>query len=156
MHNVIPQIQWLKDGEKLTNNEKYMIADSFGVCSLEICCCRLKDTGKYACKATNVKGSIETSCHITVGKLWKYMLNKLTEQLLLCNKPVSVLFIRCNGGLSQLKKLISLVHFVCSQTHQDHHRPSDNALKFSCRPTTRLPFKCFTTIQGMFYISCSL
>jgi hypothetical protein len=61
-----PKIQWLKDGEALINSEKYMKADSFGVCSLEISCCQLNDTGKYVCKATNIKGSTETTCHITV------------------------------------------------------------------------------------------
>lgn len=62
-------MQWLKDDKSLVNGENYIITDSFGVCSLEITCCRVKDSGKYSCRATNSKGTAETSCHIKVGKI---------------------------------------------------------------------------------------
>lgn len=70
-------MQWLKDGKALVNGENYIITNSFGVCSLEISCCRVKDTGKYICRATNTKGTAETSCHITVGEIVEYYVQEI-------------------------------------------------------------------------------
>ena len=60
-----PEIRWFKDGRELSKRD-YTISTADGVVTLEITSCKLEDTGKYTCLASNHLGDAETSCNLIV------------------------------------------------------------------------------------------
>ena len=66
-----PQVTWTKDGKTLTSNDILEVKYKNGVSSVTINEIFPEDAGKYACKATNTKGSVETSSKVTVSAMAK-------------------------------------------------------------------------------------
>lgn len=61
-----PQVTWSKDGKPITSSEIMEVKYKNGVASVTIGEVFPEDAGKYTCKATNTKGSVETSSKVTV------------------------------------------------------------------------------------------
>lgn len=61
-----PQVTWTKDGKPISSNEVMEVKYKNGVASVIIDELFPEDSGKYTCKATNTKGSVETSSKISV------------------------------------------------------------------------------------------
>jgi hypothetical protein len=61
-----PQVSWLKDGKVITSNEIMEVKYKNGVASVTIMEVFPEDAGKFTCKATNSKGSVETSSKVTI------------------------------------------------------------------------------------------
>jgi len=62
-----PQVTWSKDGKAISSNEVMEVKYKNGVASVIISELFPEDSGKYTCKATNTKGSVETSSKVTVA-----------------------------------------------------------------------------------------
>jgi len=61
-----PQVTWSKDGKAISSNEVMEVKYKNGVASVIINELFPEDSGKYTCKATNSKGSVETSSKVVV------------------------------------------------------------------------------------------
>ena len=61
-----PQITWTKDGKPLSSSEILEVKYKNGVGTVTIKETFPEDCGKYSCKATNTKGSVETSCKVKI------------------------------------------------------------------------------------------
>ncbi|XP_012537087.1 obscurin isoform X3 [Monomorium pharaonis] len=64
-----PSVQWLKNGEVIEENERYQVTthtDGIVDSSLSIKTFSAKDVGTITCKASNVAGSVETSCDLSM------------------------------------------------------------------------------------------
>jgi len=61
-----PMVTWLKDGKQIASNEIMEVKYKNGVASVIINEVFPEDGGKYTCKATNSKGSVETSSKVTI------------------------------------------------------------------------------------------
>merc|ERR1719419_695258 len=59
-----PQVTWLKDGTPISSNEIMEVKYKNGCASVIINEVFPEDGGKYTCKATNTKGSVETSSKV--------------------------------------------------------------------------------------------
>ena len=62
----LPQVTWTKDGKPLTSNDILEVKYKNGVASVTVDEVYPEDAGRYACKATNAKGSVETSSRVKV------------------------------------------------------------------------------------------
>jgi serine/threonine protein kinase len=60
-----PEIRWFKDGKEL-NKYDYTMTSADGVVILEILSCKVEDSGKYTCMASNHLGSAESTCTVVV------------------------------------------------------------------------------------------
>jgi hypothetical protein len=63
-----PRITWTKDGKTLRSGERAELTYSLGICSLEVTMCAPQDAGHYTCIAENSKGSMESTCKVTVNE----------------------------------------------------------------------------------------
>jgi len=61
-----PMVTWLKDGKQISSNEIMEVKYKNGLASVIISEVFPEDAGKYTCKATNSKGSVETSSKVTI------------------------------------------------------------------------------------------
>jgi len=61
-----PQVTWLKDGKPISSNEIMEVKYKNGIASVTINEVFPEDGGKYTCKATNTKGSVETSSKVVI------------------------------------------------------------------------------------------
>ncbi len=61
-----PQVTWTKDGAALSSSEILEVKCKNGAASVTIKEVFPEDAGKYSCKATNTKGSVETSCKLAI------------------------------------------------------------------------------------------
>jgi len=61
-----PQVSWLKDGKPISSSEIMEVKYKNGVASVTINEVFPEDAGKFTCKATNTKGSVETSSKVTI------------------------------------------------------------------------------------------
>ena len=61
-----PQITWTKDGRPLSSSEILEVKYKNGVGTVTIRETFPEDQGRYSCKATNTKGSVETSCKVKI------------------------------------------------------------------------------------------
>jgi len=62
----LPQVTWTKDGKDLNSNDIMEVKYKNGIATVTINEIYPEDAGKYTCKATNAKGSVETSSTIKV------------------------------------------------------------------------------------------
>ena len=62
----LPQVTWTRDGKPLSSNDIMEVKYKNGVALLTISEVYPEDSAKYTCKATNAKGSVETSSTIKV------------------------------------------------------------------------------------------
>jgi len=74
-----PQVTWLKDGTPISSNEIMEVKYKNGCASVIINEVFPEDGGKYTCKATNTKGSVETSSKVTIIPMEKKALNGATN-----------------------------------------------------------------------------
>ena len=70
-----PQVSWMKDGKPITSNEVMEVKYKNGVASVTINEVFPEDAGKFTCKATNTKGSVETSSKVTILPMEKKGVN---------------------------------------------------------------------------------
>merc|ERR1719411_1738810 len=70
-----PMVTWTKDGKPITSSEVMEVKYKNGVASVTINEVFPEDGGKYTCKATNTKGSVETSSKVTVIPMEKKGVN---------------------------------------------------------------------------------
>lgn len=61
-----PQVTWTKDGKPIVSSEIMEVKYKNGTASVTINEVFPEDGGKYTCRAHNTKGSVETSCRVTV------------------------------------------------------------------------------------------
>lgn len=61
-----PMVTWIKDGKPISSNEIMEVKYKNGMASVIINEVFPEDGGKYTCKATNSKGSVETSSKVSV------------------------------------------------------------------------------------------
>jgi len=61
-----PMVTWLKDGKQISSSEIMEVKYKNGVASVIISEVFPEDSGKYTCKATNSKGSVETSSKVAI------------------------------------------------------------------------------------------
>jgi len=61
-----PQVTWTKDGVAMSSSEIMEVKYKNGVASVLINEVFPEDAGKYTCRATNTKGSVETSSKVTI------------------------------------------------------------------------------------------
>lgn len=61
-----PQVTWTKDGSALTSSEILEVKYKNGAASVTIKELFPEDAGRFSCKATNTKGSVETSCKLII------------------------------------------------------------------------------------------
>ena len=61
-----PMVTWTKDGKPLASNEVMEVKYKNGFASVVINEVFPEDSGKYTCKATNSKGSVETSSKVAI------------------------------------------------------------------------------------------
>jgi hypothetical protein len=61
-----PQVTWTKDGKAIASSEIMEVKYKNGAASVTINEVFPEDGGKYTCRAHNTKGSVETSCRVTV------------------------------------------------------------------------------------------
>ena len=66
----MPQVTWTKDGKPLTSNDIMEVKYKNGVASMTVEEIYPEDAGRYACKATNAKGSVETSSRVKASKVF--------------------------------------------------------------------------------------
>lgn len=62
----LPQVTWTKDGKTLASNDIMEVKYKNGIALLTITEIYPEDSAKYTCKATNARGSVETSSSIKV------------------------------------------------------------------------------------------
>jgi len=74
-----PQVSWMKDGKPITSNEVMEVKYKNGVASVTINEVFPEDAGKFTCKATNTKGSVETSSKVTILPMEKKGVNGATN-----------------------------------------------------------------------------
>jgi len=74
-----PQITWTKDGKALSSSEILEVKYKNGVGTVTIKETFPEDGGKYSCKATNTKGSVETSCKVKITPMAKSANGKQTN-----------------------------------------------------------------------------
>jgi Immunoglobulin I-set domain len=70
-----PQVTWTKDGAAIASSEIMEVKYKNGTASVTINEVFPEDGGKYTCRATNTKGSVETSCRVTVLPMEKKPVN---------------------------------------------------------------------------------
>ena len=70
-----PQVSWMKDGKAISSNEIMEVKYKNGTASVTINEVFPEDGGKYTCKATNTKGSVETSSKVTILPMEKKGVN---------------------------------------------------------------------------------
>lgn len=63
-----PDVLWLKDGEELKMNERFVMWNDGNYNTLEIGRTILEDSGRYTISARNDLGSVSCHCHLTVDK----------------------------------------------------------------------------------------
>jgi len=61
-----PQVSWTKDGKLISSSDIMEVKYKNGVASVIIAEVFPEDAGRYTCKATNTKGSVETSSRVTI------------------------------------------------------------------------------------------
>lgn len=64
--NPVPTIEYLKDGKKLKSSNRIKLRFEAGKASITILGVEMEDAGTYGMVATNVAGSAESSCVLTV------------------------------------------------------------------------------------------
>lgn len=69
-----PQIQWIKNNNPLSSSEVVDLKYKNGIAKLTINEVYPEDEGVYICKATNVMGTAETTCRLTVKRKYYYKL----------------------------------------------------------------------------------
>merc|ERR1719195_1914789 len=74
-----PQVSWMKDGKAISSNEIMEVKYKNGTASVIINEVFPEDGGKYTCKATNTKGSVETSSKVIIIPMEKKALNGATN-----------------------------------------------------------------------------
>ena len=74
-----PQVSWLKDGKPISSNEIMEVKYKNGAASVTINEVFPEDGGRFTCKATNTKGSVETSSKVTVLPMDKKGVNGATN-----------------------------------------------------------------------------
>jgi len=74
-----PQVTWSKDGKPISSNEAMEVKYKNGVASVIINEIFPEDSGKFTCKATNTKGSVETSSKVAVVAAAKKAVNGATN-----------------------------------------------------------------------------
>ena len=62
----LPQVIWSKDGKQIASNDIMEVKYKNGVASVVIDEIYPEDAGRYSCKATNPKGSVETSSRVKI------------------------------------------------------------------------------------------
>jgi len=70
-----PQVSWLKDGKTISSNEIMEVKYKNGMASVIINEVFPEDAGRYTCKATNTKGSVETSSKVIILPMEKKGVN---------------------------------------------------------------------------------
>lgn len=66
-----PQVTWTKDGVVLSSSDILEVKYKNGTSSVTVNEVFPEDAGRYACKATNTKGSVETSSRVTIAPMPK-------------------------------------------------------------------------------------
>lgn len=61
-----PQVSWSKDGKSISSSEIMEVKYKNGIASISIAEVFPEDAGRYTCKATNAKGSVETSSRVCI------------------------------------------------------------------------------------------
>jgi hypothetical protein len=61
-----PQVGWTKDGKELHSNDIMEVKYKNGIASVTVNEIYPEDSGRYACRATNTKGSVETATNVKV------------------------------------------------------------------------------------------
>ena len=61
-----PQVTWSKDGKPITSSEIMEVKYKNGTATVLIAEVFPEDAGKYTCRATNTKGSVETSSKVVI------------------------------------------------------------------------------------------
>ena len=74
-----PQVSWMKDGKPISSNEGMEVKYKNGAASVTINEVFPEDGGRFTCKATNTKGSVETSSKVTVLPMDKKGVNGATN-----------------------------------------------------------------------------
>lgn len=74
-----PQVTWTKDGSLISSSEIMEVKYKNGVASVIINEVFPEDGGKYTCKATNTKGSVETSSKVQILPMEKKAMNGATN-----------------------------------------------------------------------------
>ncbi len=64
-----PRVEWTKDGKPLSSTAAMEVKYKNGVASVTIEEVFPEDSGRYACKATNTKGAVETASRISVAPM---------------------------------------------------------------------------------------
>jgi hypothetical protein len=64
-----PQVSWSKDSKPITSSDIMEVKYKNGVASVIIKEIFPEDSGRYTCKATNTKGSVETSSKVTINPM---------------------------------------------------------------------------------------
>merc|ERR1719297_638376 len=72
-------VTWTKDGKPISSNEIMEVKYKNGIASVTINEVFPEDGGKYTCKATNTKGSVETSSKVIIIPMEKKTLNGATN-----------------------------------------------------------------------------
>ncbi|XP_062593583.1 kettin homolog, partial [Saccostrea cucullata] len=62
----IPKVTWTKDGHDITQSDYYLCTYSSGVCTMEVPCAHVSDTGIYTCIAISEVDLEKTSSYIQV------------------------------------------------------------------------------------------
>jgi len=70
-----PQVTWTKDGAPISSSEIMEVKYKNGTASVVINEIFPEDAGKYTCRATNTKGSVETSSKVVILPMEKKMTN---------------------------------------------------------------------------------
>jgi len=70
-----PQVTWTKDGKPISSSEIMEVKYKNGTASVLINEVFPEDGGKYTCRATNTKGSVETSSKVVILPMDKKMSN---------------------------------------------------------------------------------
>merc|ERR1711973_186602 len=74
-----PQVTWTKDGKPISSSEIMEVKYKNGSASVLINEVFPEDGGKYTCRATNTKGSVETSSKVVILPMEKKVTNGAVE-----------------------------------------------------------------------------
>jgi hypothetical protein len=61
-----PAVTWFHDGHPITNNGRYRISNTFGLCALKVSEARPADAGLYTARAVNDLGEVSTTAEVAV------------------------------------------------------------------------------------------
>ena len=75
------QVTWTKDGKSISSSEIMEVKYKNGKASVLVNEVFPEDAGKYTCRATNSKGSVETSSKVVILPMEKKVANGATNGL---------------------------------------------------------------------------